>query len=86
MLQQSMISGDGRAVAAISREIREWLGKDGDMDPKLLKGNTFIFNVGGKTIQLESTEDVPSIVLDSIINDGDIFNLPDDQFLDKIKD
>lgn len=87
MLGRAMLNDDGRAVAAISKEIREWVGKDTDIDPKLIRGNTFVFNLGGgKAIELETTEDVPSTVLDTIMDDGDIFSLDDQEFLKKLKD
>ncbi len=86
MLQRAMLNDDSRGVASISKEIREWMGKDADIDPKLLRGNTYVFNIGGKTVQLDSTEDVPSTILETIVNDGDIFELGDTDFISKINE
>jgi hypothetical protein len=47
----------------------------------MIRGNTYIFNMGGKTTLLESTEDVNAEVLDTIMDDGDIFKLGDQDFL-----
>lgn len=82
----ALVEGDNRGVAALSKEIREWMGKETDIDPKLVKGNTYIFNIGGKTTMLESDEEVNAEVLETIMNDGDIFGLDDEEFIKKLNE